>query len=51
VKGFNLWDMKSNKVVINKYLFFFFNEKAMLQPTQEEKKQVPENYSNNDHKV
>ena len=31
--------------------FFFFNEKTMLQHTQEEKKQGPENYSNNDHKV
>jgi len=29
----------------------FFNEKSMLQYTQEEKKQVLENYSKNKHEV
>jgi hypothetical protein len=37
--------------VINKDVVFFLNEKSMLQYTQEEKKQVLENYSKNEHEV
>jgi hypothetical protein len=43
--------LKENKVVINKDVVFFLNEKSMLQYTQEEKKQVLENYSKNEHEV
>lgn len=32
-------------------MWFFLYEKTMLQHTQEEKKQGPENYGNNDYKV
>lgn len=49
VKGFKLWDLKENKIVISKDAIFY--EKALLQQTQEEKKQVPENCDTNKHEV
>jgi hypothetical protein len=33
VKGFKLWDLKENKIVISKDAIFY--EKALLQQTQE----------------
>ena len=49
VKGFKLWDPKANKIVISRDVVF--DEKAMLQRTQEEQKQVPENCSTNENVV
>jgi hypothetical protein len=37
VKCFKHWDLKANKVMISRDVVFF-NEKAMLQRTKEEKK-------------
>ena len=44
MKEFKLWDPKENKVVINRDVIF--DEKSMLQITQEKEKQVPKNCSN-----
>ena len=49
VKGFKLWDPKANKIVISRDVVF--DEKAMLQHTQEEQKQVLKNCSTNENVV
>ena len=49
MKGFKLWDPKANKVVISRDVVF--DEKSMLQSTQEKEKQVSENYSGNEQVV
>ena len=46
VKRFKLWDPNANKVVISRDVIF--DEKSMLQSTQEKEKWVPENYSGNE---
>ena len=44
VKGFKLWDPKSNKVLINRDVIF--DEKIMLQNTQKEEMHALENHYN-----
>ena len=46
MKRFKLWEPKANKVVISRYVIF--DEKSMLQSTQEKEKQVPENCNSNE---
>ena len=46
VKGFKLWDPKANKVVISRDVVF--DEKAMLQRTQEEGKETPQSNKEKD---
>lgn len=47
LKGFKVWDLKTNKVIIS--IDVIFNEKIMLQCTQEKKKRVSKNYNINEH--
>lgn len=49
VKGFKLQNPKANKVLISRDVIF--DEKTMLQRTQEEQKHVSKNYSINEHMV
>ena len=46
LKGFKLWDLKANKVVISRDVIFA--EKAMLYNTKKEEKQAPKSHGNDE---
>ena len=49
IKGFKLWDLKANKVVINRDVIF--DEKTMLHNTQKGEKHALEKHSIGEHVV